>query len=287
VPDVQIHAQMRSTADFTVARIVTTEGRGRWVRDAGEISSDGRDQFVLHISLCGETNLFQLGRHQHVAPGSFAFTASSQPLIQEVSKSGRCESIYFSMPRKFVDRRVAIGEDICLTIQETRHGLHNLVFETIHAFQRNVWSMTDDDFDKSAYDIADLALLALGGSAYVKSADRTERSANLARAKHIIRKRFSDPDLCPTDIARESGLSLYYLHELFRDEGEGHTMRDYLKGVRLQRARELLESSTGKMTITDLALECGFSNISYFSKLFKDTFGLCPRDVLSHASPLS
>jgi AraC-like DNA-binding protein len=111
------------------------------------------------------------------------------------------------------------------------------------------------------------------------STESSIRAGNLSRAKRIIRRRLSDPDLTLSDIARECCLSLDYLHRLFRNDGR--TMWEYLKSERLQRARELLDLGTlRRMTVTELALECGFSNMSYFSTAFKRAFGLCPREVL-------
>jgi len=69
-----------------------------------------------------------------------------------------------------------------------------------------------------------------------------------------------------------------YLHNLFRDEGR--TMYEYLKGERLQRARGMIDvSSANRMTITEIAMECGFSDPAYFSRLFKQVFGMTPSEV--------
>jgi transcriptional regulator GlxA family with amidase domain len=57
-------------------------------------------------------------------------------------------------------------------------------------------------------------------------------------------------------------------------------MAEYLKGVRLQRARELLELSLMQnLTVTDISFQCGFSDTAHFSKSFKRAFGISPRDV--------
>jgi len=57
-------------------------------------------------------------------------------------------------------------------------------------------------------------------------------------------------------------------------------MYEYLKSNRLEKARELLETpSLRKITITAVSLACGFSDKSYFSRLFKQRFGISPRDV--------
>ena len=96
--------------------------------------------------------------------------------------------------------------------------------------------------------------------------------------KRIVRQRLSDPDLNLVEVAQEAGLSLAYVHALFRDEG--CTASEYLKHERLRVARALLESPAARtLSITEVCFESGFSNMSHFSTSFKRAFGLSPRDV--------
>jgi AraC-like DNA-binding protein len=88
----------------------------------------------------------------------------------------------------------------------------------------------------------------------------------------------SNPDLSPDDVARECGLSLRYLHDLFQDDGR--TVREYLQSERLHAARRMLEQAvSGRTTVTDICMACGFSNPSVFSTSFRRAFGVPPRDV--------
>jgi AraC-like DNA-binding protein len=83
-----------------------------------------------------------------------------------------------------------------------------------------------------------------------------------------------------SDIAKQCGISLRYLHETFR--AEGVTVSEYLKNQRLQRARLMLESAGSDTTVTDVCFSCGFSNASQFSTAFRQAFSASPRDILRH-----
>jgi YesN/AraC family two-component response regulator len=61
-------------------------------------------------------------------------------------------------------------------------------------------------------------------------------------------------------------LSKYYLCRIFKEE-IGKSPIEYLNLIRISKATELLQS--GKYNVTEAAEKCGFSNISYFSKVFK------------------
>ena len=54
------------------------------------------------------------------------------------------------------------------------------------------------------------------------------------------------------------------------------TVNAYLTTLRLERARKMLENES--VTINEVALECGFSDQSYFSKVFSAKYKITPTD---------
>ena len=50
---------------------------------------------------------------------------------------------------------------------------------------------------------------------------------------------------------------------------------DYLMDYRLERAREFLQN--GKMSVTEIAMRCGFGSTSYFGSCFRQKYGISPR----------
>ena len=60
-------------------------------------------------------------------------------------------------------------------------------------------------------------------------------------------------------------------------EETGLTPNQYLREVRLQKGRQLLETNQS-ITIKEVGYAVGFLKISYFSQLFKDRFGKTPSE---------
>lgn len=54
------------------------------------------------------------------------------------------------------------------------------------------------------------------------------------------------------------------------------TINSYLTNMRLERAKKMLENEN--LTINEIALECGFSDQSYFSKVFSAKYKITPTD---------
>ena len=82
-------------------------------------------------------------------------------------------------------------------------------------------------------------------------------------------------DISSADIAENIGISSDYITKQFKKELE-LTPLDYLRKYRIAKAIELIK--TTDMSISDVSSACGFNDLSLFSKVFKQTFGLSPRD---------
>lgn len=115
------------------------------------------------------------------------------------------------------------------------------------------------------------ALTPQSASATLSEADA--RRIMLARA--LIDDRLQDP-LCLDFIARTCGVNRAKLTKGFSDMF-GTTVGNYLKEVRMQRARDLL--LTTDLLIAKIAEHTGFSNNSSFTRAFLRRFGMAPTSM--------
>lgn len=75
-------------------------------------------------------------------------------------------------------------------------------------------------------------------------------------------------------IAEEVHLNADYMTKLFKRE-TGMTIKEYIVKRRMERARDLLQSSDA--TVSDIALEVGYDNLSYFIRQFRMLYGVTPK----------
>lgn len=66
-----------------------------------------------------------------------------------------------------------------------------------------------------------------------------------------------------------------YIGKLFKEE-EGIGIIEYVNRKRLIKAKNLLEITS--MTVTEIAVQTGFNNVTYFNRLFKKRFGKSPTE---------
>lgn len=92
----------------------------------------------------------------------------------------------------------------------------------------------------------------------------------------IILKNLSDSEFGVEDIGKQIGLSRVQLYRKVKAM-TGSSVVDLLRKARLAKAKRLLESRS--MSVSEVAYDVGFSAPSYFTKCFKDEYGMLPGDV--------
>ena len=104
--------------------------------------------------------------------------------------------------------------------------------------------------------------------------DRDKQFLKLLQA--IIQKNLSDSEFGVEDMGQQIGLSRVQLYRKVKAM-TGSSVVDLLRKARLAKARRLLE--TRSMSVSEVAYEVGFSAPSYFTKCFKEEYGMLPGDV--------
>ena len=93
----------------------------------------------------------------------------------------------------------------------------------------------------------------------------TQNYQRLKKTYDFIETHCSDP-LTVEQIAREVCLSPSRLSHIIKGE-MGITLGDHISKVRIEKAKTLLKDK--ELSISQIALEVGFSDQSYFTKVFK------------------
>ncbi|MBQ9334148.1 MAG: helix-turn-helix transcriptional regulator [Lachnospiraceae bacterium] len=140
----------------------------------------------------------------------------------------------------------------------------------------------NDFFEFSIYSNL-MSLLVLLARFSLSRSNDNQTTSNITKKKHFNRFKhvFEYIDLHYADnltlesVAEYSGFSKYYFSRLFK-EYCGYNFYDYLVIRRIKTAELLLTQP--KYTITEVALQSGFSSISTFNRTFKKLKGCTPGD---------
>lgn len=129
--------------------------------------------------------------------------------------------------------------------------------------------------------VSDMCLRA--GSADGGGHQRTSVAGRLASRNPVLvaivtlMQGHLDQALSLDELAAASGYSRRQIERLFRS-ATGQTPGGYYRGLRLDRARNLL--TTTDMTLIEIATACGFESVGHFSRCFRTRFGAAPTKLV-------
>ncbi|SCB34492.1 AraC-type DNA-binding protein [Bradyrhizobium shewense] len=130
--------------------------------------------------------------------------------------------------------------------------------------------------------LAHLALIERGivrpGSRRGQAALRTAR---LSRAQRLIAGHLQNPDLAPTMVADELGVSVRHLHMLF--ETAAKSFSQTVTDERLKQSRRLMREAPERL-IADIATSCGFESLATYYRVFNAAYGMAPGDFRAQGS---
>ncbi|MCB0568345.1 MAG: response regulator [Phaeodactylibacter sp.] len=92
----------------------------------------------------------------------------------------------------------------------------------------------------------------------------------------IIESNLADPDFSIGQLGEQIGMSRATLYRKFKAI-TNLPLSDFIRRVRLHKARQLLES--GSLKVTEVAMDTGFKNLSTFSRSFREEFGISPSEA--------
>lgn len=107
-------------------------------------------------------------------------------------------------------------------------------------------------------------------------------SSAVRKIQSIINNEYMN-DLNLNGLSEGVFLTPAYISYIFKQE-TGKNLVKYLTDFRLNKAKELLEQ--GEMKIVEIGMACGYSNQSYFNRIFKNNFGITPKQFRENMNGL-
>ncbi len=153
-------------------------------------------------------------------------------------------------------------------------GLHKDL-TALYMELNTVWKLQDPGYTMRARAIY-LMLLQRYFQLIVLKKDTTTMDIRIKKVLYYIANHYHEP-LTVQNMAEMVNLSDMYFGNLFKKE-TGISFRSLLTSIRINHAEEMLYS--GEFKINEIAEACGFSDVFYFSRLFKENRGFAPSQAI-------
>lgn len=257
-------------------------------RYSSHSACEDTDYFIIPLPESGHIHFKQNGREVNCQPGDFLIEYSAEPYIFGYNSHARITA--FKVPSKLLRERINSPEDYCAVRFSGSEPGAALFMDFFKSIYRQIGNL-DRGFDNLCYDartklsnqLIDLLALAIdsrgNNSAAVES---STQQAHLQRILRYINENLNSPSLTVEKIAGQNGISVRYLHQLFRRTGS--TVSTWIRNRRLEECYQALsDTSKPKPVISELAYKWGFSDQANFNRLFKSKYSMTPREVISQA----
>lgn len=254
----------------SVSRLTTSPLRYQRRRD--HIRNSAQEEFLVTLPVQSPVVFSQAGTEARCEPGGFLIERGDEPY--DFSYGTDNDLYVLKLPRDLLRDRVRDPDRFCAQVFPGGAGLGGMFASLLRSVHREDAASTGPVAPVLAGQLLDLLVLALeAADTSPELTGSSVRAAHLRRIGQVIRHEMADPRLSPQMLAERCGISLRYLHDLFRDLDR--TAAQAIRESRLDAARARLRRMNGA-SIADVAYACGFSDQAMFSRAFRARFGQTP-----------
>ncbi len=259
-------------ADFFVSESDPVSG-GRTRR---RLETDGLDSITFGLVVEGRRDAVQEGDERiSTGPGGMFVYDGAKPSTVAWNR----HKVVYVVARREAVRTALGGEPLPVSVlarRLERSPIGKVLRDHMMSMARNMKlaSKTEQAFLLSQ--ASDMAIHAIAGQE-AADAQSDQNSALLAAATAYIEQHLSEPSLSSSRVARALGCSRSTLYRLFSTHETG--VAGYIRDLRLDRARTLIENAPVHIPVADLALQCGIYDTANFSRQFRRRFGVPPSEL--------
>ena len=264
-----------------------------------ELEKRGSDDFpVEFFHLDADHTRYHMSAHWHneielirVLEGTLSLRLNEQPILAQKGDMlfVNSEVVHQGMPRDCVYECIVVHLDFLYnTTKSCRHFLEQVVagrylVDTVLPKNDPAICSLFDALREKAPGYEFLAISAfyrffgevMAQNRYTSSGTAISDNRQIPKLKNALaymRQHYNEPITLP-DMAKAAGMSSKYFSAFFK-KMTGRTPFEYLCAYRIEKAARMLKNT--EKNVTEVAFCCGFNDLSYFIKRFKEANGMSP-----------
>lgn len=232
-----------------------------------------RELMQIGMVVAGEGQLIQDGRTCTLGPGDFALYESSRPFTWNLHPEWHLR--VFTWPRATVSLTESQSQELTARTVRSTSPVGQLLSPMLSSLLAADGEVSSGGAIGLAGGLADLAITAVQEECcQPEDPDAGVRDLYVNMVRYIG-QHLDDPDLSPTNIAQAFFVSTRTVHRVFArfDATAAATIREH----RLEACRQAMVAPRNTpRSLTDIATQFGFADLSVFSRAFTATYGTSP-----------
>lgn len=185
------------------------------VRTESQISKSKEDYFLVNLQTAGHGYITQDNREAKLHPGDFALYDSTRPYVLHFEQPAKL--IVFRFPRPLLLARCGqVEQNTSIRIPGVQHPVSALVSTFMRTLASSYPYFDSETRKRVADSTLDLLATALSTTSGVNLNElHSMAHVHRAGARAFIISNLANPELTPSMVAANQGISIRYLHKLF------------------------------------------------------------------------
>ena len=248
------------------------------------IAHSPRRIFAFVLQLRGSGKFTHYGHETLLEEGDFTLCDNAVP--HRLCFSGPAEFIFLRTSLQELKNYFPFPERLCGLRLPSQQGFT----DSASHMTRNLWDQVERGLPSKFNAMVTRNVLEVMATSYAVAfdpwiADTSAVGARRLEAKRFIEAHLKRPGLAPSVVAAAMRVSPRYLRMLFSADQE--TVSAFILRRRLEEcARQIASTLWRGRTLTEIAFTYGFNSAAHFTRVFRDQYGMTPRQYRAMHSHL-
>lgn len=240
-------------------------------------SRSSEDYCLVQLQQAGKGVVCQDGRIAVVNPGDFVVYDCTRP-YELMFEDEEHHVLVLRLPRSHLEQHVAGLEELTATTVAGDGAAGHLLLSMVGALR----SQADRLHPASAQGVSDAITQMIAAGLRSLPQANSKRPSNLqayhiARIKAFVKESLKDPGLSVASVAQAMRISPDHIARLFR--AEPVPLSRLIWNWRLEACRrDLVDPRLANRSVSDIAFSWGFNDAAHFSRSFRETYNITPRE---------
>jgi len=245
--------------------------------DAGAQTIGGRRTDLpatiwLVVLVEGRARIVGDGLDEEIAAGDVVYGPADH--MATLALKTRCRLLWVRVPRMALGHRLIGAGRLAIGKMAIDQGLPGVLSGFLVAVGEKLADLSHDDLRPIEAALTEFLAAIL---AELPGGETAKGATQISRVSQIVEAMLPEADLTLARLAEASGLAPRTLQKLL--SAAGQTFAGYVRARRLERCRaDLASPLSAGLSIAEISSRWGFSDPAYFSRAFRDAYGLSPRE---------